>query len=65
MRLDEKTGVPLSWMGACMLLAITATSAGTFWVFSVNDRLGRIEDKLGIKPYVAASLISTASAGQK
>lgn len=46
--INEKTSIPLAWFVAAMSATLTVGMAGSFWVFSVNARLSRIEDKLGI-----------------
>lgn len=40
--------VPLSVVVGLMTVAISVTATGAFWVSKVNDRLGRIEQRLGI-----------------
>lgn len=66
-KLDERTTVPLSWLGVCVALSasvvctsVMVTARGSYWVQSVNDRLARIETRLGI-----AKDISTASSENK
>lgn len=64
MKIDEKTVVPLGWMIGGLAAVVGATIVGAFWVFSVDARLGRIEQKLGIEPYVVDAFIGAAKAGQ-
>lgn len=54
MRIDDKTVIPIGWVISCCTVLVVSAVAGTFWVSSVNDRLSRIEDKLGIPPYRTA-----------
>lgn len=48
MKIDEKSTIPIGWFALGMSLVISITSAGTLFVYSVNFRLSRIEQKLGI-----------------
>lgn len=50
MKIDSETSVPIGWVISGMGAILIATITGAFWVASVNDRLSRIEDKLGIPP---------------
>ena len=45
---DENMGVPLRIVAALFSVGVGVTATGAFWVKGVNDRLARIEDKLGI-----------------
>lgn len=47
-RIDDKTTVPLSIVAMLFMTGISVTATGSFWVSRVNDRLSRIEEKLGI-----------------
>jgi len=56
-RIDDKTSIPLKWVvlsawfgGAAILAGVVVACT---WVFTVNARLARIEDKLGITQPVA------------
>jgi hypothetical protein len=49
-KLDDSTFVPLSWLAALLMATITATSYYVSWETKVDDRLGRIEQKLGLEP---------------
>jgi len=66
MKIDERTVMPITWFVAALGACFGMVSAGSFWVFSVNARLARIEQKLGIPNPVAYSVIETAQAkGEK
>ncbi len=60
-RIDDKTTVPLSIVAVLFATGVSVTATGAFWVKSVNDRLSRIEDKLGIVQ-VPNDLITSAEA---
>lgn len=47
-RIDDKTVVPLNVVAILLAAVVSATVTGAFWVKSVNDRLSRIEEKLGV-----------------
>lgn len=47
-RIDERTTVPLWWVWVAGTAILAWTAIGATWVKGVNDRLTRIEDKLGI-----------------
>lgn len=65
-KIDEKTSVPLNVVMTGFSVALGVAVAGTFWVASVNARLARIEDKLGIAPYTTETgLIRKALAEPK
>ena len=49
--INEKTTVPVTWVVSILSASLGVAIAGTCWVFSVNTRLARIEEHLGIKPY--------------
>lgn len=49
-RIDADTTVPLGLVIAIIVTATASVATGTFWISSVNDRLARIEEKLGIPP---------------
>lgn len=61
-KIDEKTSVPLGWVISGFGAALGVAIVGTFWVSSVNERLARIEDKLGIVPYADISILRSANA---
>lgn len=67
MKLDQNTSVPLGWVAGAFGFFTSVVVVGTFWVASVNFRLSRIEDRLGIKPPPVASLeaIEEARAGEE
>jgi hypothetical protein len=66
MRIDEKSVVPLGWVITGMGAGIGATIAGVFWVSTVNFRLERIEEKLGIPQYHSElSIVKPAFAGKR
>lgn len=66
MKIDEKSVVPLGWVVTGMCTGIAATVAGVFWVSTVNFRLERIEEKLGIPQYHAdLSIVKPAFAGKR
>ncbi len=50
-KIDEKTMIPLGWVVGLFSTGIGIAVVAAFWVAAVNDRLARIEDKLGIIPY--------------
>lgn len=69
-KIDEKTTLPLQWVivgayvggGAILASLIIACS----WVFTVNARLMRIEQKLGItEPVVQRGIVRDAYANEK
>jgi len=47
-KIDEKTEVPLGLVASLFVLGMGVTATGAFWVSRVDNRLARIEDKLGI-----------------
>lgn len=51
-RIDDKTQIPLGIVAALFSAGISFSVMGTWWVASwqskVNERLSRIEDRLGI-----------------
>lgn len=63
-RITERTGIPLGWVIGLFSTGISITIIGTIFVASVNFRLSRIEEKLGIEPYQVA-LMQAAQAKQK
>jgi len=63
-RIDEKTVVPLGVVAALFTTGISITAMGVFWITSVNERLSRIEQRLGIVPVNAASFVPHANAGE-
>lgn len=66
-KIDSTAVVPLGWMLTGMGAIITGTVTGVFWISTVNFRLQRIEEKLGIPIFKAASLtpIDVANASQR
>lgn len=68
-KIDEKTTVPLWWAVMSMIALVSWTGIGATWVKGVNDRLSRIEAKLGIsrQSEVAAgpNLVEPANASGK
>jgi len=52
-KIDEKTSMPVWWVWFLMIAAVSWTAIASTWVKGVNDRLSRIEDKLGIRQEVA------------
>lgn len=54
MKIDSETSVPIGWVLSGFAIVVASAIAGTFWVSSVNDRLSRIEEKLGIPIYKTA-----------
>ncbi len=63
-RIDEETMLPLRVVAIFLVAVISATVTGVFWVSKVDDRLARIEEKLGISSYDAkAGIINSANAG--
>jgi hypothetical protein len=57
MKIDSETLVPVGWVLSGFGLTLTAAVCGTFWISSVNDRLGRIEERLGIPVHTTSSLL--------
>lgn len=51
MKINSETVVPIGWVISGMAAILAVTISATFWVSTVNTRLSRIEDKLGIVPY--------------
>lgn len=62
-RIDDKTMVPLGVVAVLFSTGISVTALGAFWVKGVNDRLYRIEQKMGITA-APESLIPNAEAGE-
>lgn len=62
-RIDDKTMVPLGIVAVLFSIGISITATGAFWVKGVNDRLYRIEQKMGITS-APESLIPNANAGE-
>lgn len=56
-KIDEKTVVPLSWLLVGFAFGLAPVMAATFWVAGVNNRLQRIEQKLGIPEIKEATLL--------
>ncbi len=67
MKIDEKSSIPLGWAISGFITTITFAALGSFWISSVNDRLGRIEEKLGIPPMRSSVVlpIEKVYAGEK
>jgi CTP-dependent riboflavin kinase len=62
-KLDPHTTlVPLGWVLSGFGTILAAVIVGTFWISTVNYRLQRIEERLGIAPYKPASMIEEANA---
>jgi hypothetical protein len=55
--IDEKTSIPIVWVAGLFSTGMAVTIIGCFWVFQVNDRLARIEGKLGIEKIAAGPVI--------
>ncbi len=53
-KITDKTWVPLGWVLGLFTIGMSVTITGAMWVSHVDDRLSRIEDKLGIRPYDAS-----------
>lgn len=64
MRIDERTVVPLTWVLFSLSSIVISVSIGAFWVKEVNDRLFRIEEKLGITPLASSGFLKQAKAGE-
>lgn len=56
-KLDDRTVVPLTWLVGGFAAGLAPVIAAVFWIASVNFRLQRIEEKLGIPPYRSGSLL--------
>lgn len=56
-KFDEKTVVPIGWVLSGFISVLAITVIGAFWVSTVNFRLERIEDKLGIPPYHTSMVV--------
>ena len=54
-KIDEQSTLPIGWVLSGLAFTIAITITGVFWVSTVNFRLERIEEKLGIPRYQAAS----------
>lgn len=65
MKITSETMVPIGWVfgGVSFVLGIAFASA--MWVASVDNRLSRIEQHLGISPYAGVSVFDEAKANQK
>lgn len=55
MRIDDRASIPVVWFVVSIVSVIGGVYAGSFWMFSVNERLGRIEEKLGIRNITRAT----------
>lgn len=65
MKIDDKAVVPIGWVLCGMGSVVVGTITGVFWVATVNFRLQRIEEKLGIPPYHSSlTLEDSANAKQ-
>jgi len=65
-RIDDQTTVSLGLMASLFVVCVGATITGSFYVFRVDARLARIENKLGISESITAkdlTVIPDASAG--
>lgn len=65
MKISSETAVPIGWLITAVSVTLSITIMGTAWVYSVNNRLARIEDKLGIAPFHNSLLEPAASAGEQ
>jgi len=54
-KIDDKTSIPLWWVAVAGVSILTWTWVGATWVKGVDDRLSRIETKLGIPGNEAVS----------
>lgn len=52
--INERTTIPIIWAASLLSLVLVPTAIGAMWVKGVNDRLSRIESRLGIQPEVAS-----------
>lgn len=52
-KVSDKTYIPISWFFFTIGVAVSSTVASVLWISTVNYRLQRIEDKLGIPVYKA------------
>lgn len=52
-KIDQRSYVPLIWVITGIAACASITITGAFWVSTVDFRLERIEEKLGIPPYRA------------
>jgi hypothetical protein len=64
-QIDEKTVVPIGWVVGGFTALLSFCVLSVFWIASVNYRLQRIEEKLGIPVYQAGSVLPDAVAGGK
>lgn len=66
MKLSERTSIPILWVFCAYIPTTSFVVAVALWVFNVDARLHRIEDKLGILSIAAKThgvdLISEAKA---
>jgi hypothetical protein len=63
--IDANMGVPLGVVASLFSIGVGVTATGAFWVKGVNDRLARIEDKLGIARTDSASLPEARTKGRQ
>lgn len=54
-RIDDRALVPIGWVLSGVGVVVAVSVIGAFWVSSVDYRLGRIEEHLGIPPLQGAS----------
>ncbi len=62
--ITEGTMIPLSWAVSSLVFLGGVIIPIAFWIFNVDSRLARIEDKLDIK-VAQVSIISKAEASEK
>lgn len=67
MKIDGTATVPIGWVLSGLFIvvssAVSASVLSAFWVASVNFRLQRIEQKLGIPPVLNADAEDSAAPG--
>lgn len=64
MKIDSETVIPINWVLGSFTVIVASVAAATFWVSSINVRLARIEEKLGIPAYHFAEVIPNADASK-
>ena len=64
-KLTDGVSIPLSWVFAAYVPTTGMVITALWWIFTVDSRLQRIEQRLGISSSVTAvDFVSSAKAGQ-
>lgn len=55
--INDRTKIPVTWAFILAAAIFGPVCLAAMWVKGVDDRLSRIEDKLGIKPVATQSAV--------